>query len=299
MTAVKLRVVDGQTYQVCDWSQRLLKSAYGIPKATGTGRDGRYADAACAVAHVMEKFKTGLINEQRLTDILKRIASDLQLDKFPDAKLQAAPKLDPASDDYSYRDQFKYMHKPSIYINAEADAQEKALMAERKRKQKQLEKDRSYIYKLPVSGSDPVTKSILHCFDSASLESFVEPRIAFAQIQRLSKDDQKESSQPILIYYDDKGFGPNQHLQHLCDITLNGVVYISCPKKIKEFSVYDEKDDNREPRKRKKEEKQDFLRSFQVSQSLQEQIFSVQLEEACRAGDETPKIPRKRAKTSA
>jgi len=297
MTAVKLKVIDGQTYQICDWSQRFLKSAYGIPKATGSGRDGRYADGACAVAHLMEKYRNGIITEEKLKTTLKRIAGDLGLDKIPEAQLHPAPKLDPTSDDYSYREAFKYMHKPSIYINAEADAQDKAILAERKKKQKQLEKNRSYLYKLPVLGTDPVTKTVLHCFDSTPLQSFKEPRIAFVQIQRLSKDDQKETTQSIIIYYDEESTeGKNEHLKHLCDVDLNGNVFITCPKKIKEFSIYDEKDEAREPRKRKKDENQDFLRSFQVSQSLQEEIFKIQLEEACRP-DETPKIPRKRQRT--
>lgn len=138
---VHLQKVNDIVYQKCDWSGRLLRSAYGYPKQNG--REGRFADAACAVAYLTKKY-TDNNNEDGLLEVLNRIYTDLNLQNGE--ALKAAPELSPDNYDYSYRTSCPWMHRPSIYISADQDQEDHLKLLESKRNTKNIIKDPLYVY---------------------------------------------------------------------------------------------------------------------------------------------------------
>jgi len=133
---------NGEFYQTCEWSGRLITSGYGIPRPN-SGREYRFADAACAVAWLMEKYKTSN-NPDVFTEIITRISADLKLGEGQ--PITPAPPLKADSSDYSYRKDMPWMHRPSIYISAREDWEEHLKSLENKKKMKGLTTETTFVY---------------------------------------------------------------------------------------------------------------------------------------------------------
>lgn len=123
---VKIIKFKDQYFQECQWTGVKLTSRYGIPKEKarkeGDARDGSFADAACAVAWVQEQNRLGKIDDAKCAKLLGLIRRDLGLDKIhPPPQLYAAPEIDPANPDFSYRKTLPFMIKERVHVPVSED----------------------------------------------------------------------------------------------------------------------------------------------------------------------------------
>jgi len=144
---MKIIKFNGNYYYECQYSGIKLQTRYGIPKKTGGDRDGSYADAACAVAHIIKQLREDKIKEKAAKEKLSLIHSDLGLHKAKNGEsIQPAPELDPSNPDFSYREKFPWMYQPHLHIPISVDvATGKA--DSRKAKAKKLN-----VFVVPVNG---------------------------------------------------------------------------------------------------------------------------------------------------
>jgi hypothetical protein len=144
---MKIIKFNGNYYYECQYSGIKLDTRYGVPKKTGSERDGSYADAACAVAHILQQIKDGKIKEKAAKEKLALIHTDLGLHKAANGEtLKPAPELDPSNPDFSYREKFPWMYKPHLHIPIDVDVQA-GKADSRKAKAKKLN-----VFVVPVEG---------------------------------------------------------------------------------------------------------------------------------------------------
>ena len=114
---MKITKFNGNYYYECQYSGIKIATRYGIPKKTGGDRDGSYADAACAVAHIIQQVREEKIKEKSAKEKLSLIHADLGLHKAKNGEsLMPAPELDPSNPDFSYREKFPWMYQPHLHI---------------------------------------------------------------------------------------------------------------------------------------------------------------------------------------
>src|ERR1700733_10504662 len=128
---MKIELVDGKPYQVCQWSRSYLKHRYGIRKLNGI-REGSFANAACAVAYFTDLFERQKIDKEKFVRICHCISQDLNL-ASKDKKLCRAPRIDPANPDWNFMKQMPWMDNPAAHISAEEDYEVK----QKKRREKE------------------------------------------------------------------------------------------------------------------------------------------------------------------
>lgn len=161
---MKIIKFQGAHYYECQYSGIKLKSRYGIPKKSGGERDGSYADAACAVAHVVQQLKSSKISDKSAREKISLIHTDLGLQRAKNGEaIQAAPELDPVNPDFSYREKFPWMYQPHLHIPIEVDVQS-GKTESRKAKAKKMT-----LFVVPVEGE--VIESVLEKAEFLELET--------------------------------------------------------------------------------------------------------------------------------
>lgn len=195
---------NGKNYYQCQWTGALLTSRYGIPKKSGSDREGTYADAACAISHLRSLFETNdkegkpIISEKSYKEKLAAVHLDLGLHNAKSAQeLVFAPEFDDLSKvDFSYRQAAPWMYQPHLHIPVEKDVA--AQSSERKSKSKKL-----CLLVVPVEGEVqqlPLEKG-----------SFLELQQAFSLI-KIASGSQKSKDLIILSSEDGE---PNVRLNSL------------------------------------------------------------------------------------
>jgi len=160
---MKIIKFDGKHFYECQFSGIKLTTRYGIPKKTGGERDGSYADAACAVAHIIQQVRDDKIKEKAAKEKLSLIHSDLGLHKAKNGEsLQPAPEIDPANPDFSYRQKFPWMYVPHLHVPIAVDVQA-GKADSRKAKAKKLN-----VFVVPVNGE--VSDNVLEKAENLEFE---------------------------------------------------------------------------------------------------------------------------------
>jgi hypothetical protein len=180
----KIVKFNGKPYFECLWTGVKLSSRYGIPKKSGGEREGSYADAACAVAHLTKQFQEGEIKEKTLKEKLSYIHTDLGLHKSsrPEEVLVSAPVFEDSSNvDFSYRQSAPWMYQPHLHIPVEKEIEESLPKSKSSKKQ--------CVILVPADGSE-VQQFSLDKGQSLSLEGFV--------LKRLTSCSQKSKDMVVL-----------------------------------------------------------------------------------------------------
>jgi hypothetical protein len=182
---------NGQNYFQCQWTGQLLTNAYGIPKKNGTDREGSFADAACAIAHLRKQFETldkegkPLISDKSYNEKLAAVHQDLKL-HVSKQKLVFAPEFDDLSKvNFSYREECPWMYQPRLHTSIESIPPPSS---ERKSKSKKL-----CVLIVPVEGG--VSQQLLERGSSVEFsDSF--------QIRKIASGSQKSKDLIVLSSQD-------------------------------------------------------------------------------------------------
>ncbi len=160
---MKIIKFNGTYFYECQYSGIKITTRYGIPKKTGSERDGSYADAACAVAHIINQARSGKIKEKSAKEKLSLIHSDLGLQKAKNNEcLVPAPELDPANPDFTYREKHPWMYQPHLHVPISVDVQ-LGKADSRKAKPKKLT-----LFVVPVNGE--ISESTLEKAESLEFD---------------------------------------------------------------------------------------------------------------------------------
>lgn len=201
----KIVKVNGEPYFECQWTGVKLKSRYGIPKKSGSDREGTYADAACAIAHLRQQFETldkegkPLISEKTYKEKLAAVHLDLGLQNAKKGEsLQFAPTFEDLSQvSFSYREECPWMFQPHLHIPVDKDVA--AQPSERKSKSKKL-----CLLVVPVGEGEVVQMPL-------EKGAFLELASAFS-LEKIASGSQKSKDLIILSSEDGE---PNTRLNSL------------------------------------------------------------------------------------